>query len=105
MLTLVINAEFAVAPKKSLAEVALKLLVEPFEKVTVIVPGIMLNEESVTKIFAPSPVTPGLKVSVSGVGLLVLNVILPPAAPQNKPPVADAVHVGEPAPKFPLNPL
>ena len=105
MLMLVINVEFEVVPKKSLAEVVLKLVELPFAKATVIVPGIMLNDESVMKIFAPTPVTPGLKVSVSGVGLLVLNVILPPAVPQNKPPVADAVHVGVPAPKLPLNGL
>ena len=73
MLMLVINVEFEVAPKKSVAEVVLKLAVAPFEKVAVIVPGMTSKLELVIKIFAPSPVKPGLKVIVSGTGLLVLN--------------------------------
>ena len=106
MLMLVINAEFEVVPKKSLAEEVLKLVVEPFEKVTVIVLGMMPNDASVTKIFAPSAVTPGLKLSVSGASaLLVLSVELPPAGPVYNCPGADAVQVGEPVPKFPLNPF
>jgi len=102
MLMLVINVEYAIAPKKSLAEEVLKLVVSPFEKATVIVPGMMPNDDSVIKIFEPSAVTPGLKVSDSGTGLLVLSVILPPAVPVYNPPVADAVHVGVPVPKLPV---
>jgi hypothetical protein len=103
MLMLVINEEFEVVPKKSLAEVVLKLFVLPFEKATVIIPGMRLNSASVTKIFAPSAVTPGLKVSVIGASAeLVLIVILPPVVPVYNPPGADAVHVGEPVPKLPF---
>ena len=57
----------------------LKLFVLPFEKVTVIVPGMTLKEASVTKIFAPSPVTPGLKVNVSEASAMLVDMKPEPA--------------------------
>ena len=69
---------------------------------TVIVPGMITKSASVKNIFAPSAVTPGLKLTVSGSKPTVPTAKLPAAKPLNKPDGAEAVQVGVPVPKSPL---
>ena len=75
---LLICALPATNPPKLVAEEVLKLSVLPSDKFNVMVPGMMAKLMSVTKILAPTEVTPGLKSMVRLEMLFVLNTMLPP---------------------------